>query len=170
MHRAFPDLHFVGLCHEIASLYQHLPLILDTPIENLSFRAGGLNHFSVLTDIHYVDSGKDAYPEVLEKAPDYFEKAMDFGHVMKKAWNAVNEIEMSAEEEIVHPWSERGVFRVLLEKFHCLPITTDSHIGEYVPWGQDAADHRAVMEFYVCLLYTSPSPRDATLSRMPSSA
>ena len=24
--------------------------------------------------------------------------------------------------------------------------------------------------FYTCLLYTSPSPRDATLSRMPSSA
>ena len=24
--------------------------------------------------------------------------------------------------------------------------------------------------YYVCLLYTSPSPRDATLSRMPSSA
>ena len=26
------------------------------------------------------------------------------------------------------------------------------------------------MSFHVCLLYTSPSPRDATLSRMPSSA
>ena len=25
-------------------------------------------------------------------------------------------------------------------------------------------------EFHSCLLYTSPSPRDATLSRMPSSA
>ena len=25
-------------------------------------------------------------------------------------------------------------------------------------------------EFNICLLYTSPSPRDATLSRMPSSA
>ena len=25
-------------------------------------------------------------------------------------------------------------------------------------------------QFVVCLLYTSPSPRDATLSRMPSSA
>ena len=25
-------------------------------------------------------------------------------------------------------------------------------------------------EIYTCLLYTSPSPRDATLSRMPSSA
>ena len=27
-----------------------------------------------------------------------------------------------------------------------------------------------VKEFHICLLYTSPSPRDATLSRMPSSA
>ena len=26
------------------------------------------------------------------------------------------------------------------------------------------------LEYYGCLLYTSPSPRDATLSRMPSSA
>ena len=26
------------------------------------------------------------------------------------------------------------------------------------------------VEMYTCLLYTSPSPRDATLSRMPSSA
>ena len=28
----------------------------------------------------------------------------------------------------------------------------------------------AKANFYYCLLYTSPSPRDATLSRMPSSA
>ena len=27
-----------------------------------------------------------------------------------------------------------------------------------------------IVSFYFCLLYTSPSPRDATLSRMPSSA
>ena len=27
-----------------------------------------------------------------------------------------------------------------------------------------------IQPFYTCLLYTSPSPRDATLSRMPSSA
>ena len=26
------------------------------------------------------------------------------------------------------------------------------------------------LDIYICLLYTSPSPRDATLSRMPSSA
>ena len=28
----------------------------------------------------------------------------------------------------------------------------------------------ALGDFFICLLYTSPSPRDATLSRMPSSA
>ena len=32
--------------------------------------------------------------------------------------------------------------------------------GEELPWAK----------MYSCLLYTSPSPRDATLSRMPSSA
>ena len=30
--------------------------------------------------------------------------------------------------------------------------------------------HVAQVQYYFCLLYTSPSPRDATLSRMPSSA
>ena len=29
---------------------------------------------------------------------------------------------------------------------------------------------RRLAKMYICLLYTSPSPRDATLSRMPSSA
>ena len=31
-------------------------------------------------------------------------------------------------------------------------------------------DKPFVRQAYLCLLYTSPSPRDATLSRMPSSA
>ena len=35
----------------------------------------------------------------------------------------------------------------------------------------DRMKHRAIREqFYDCLLYTSPSPRDRTRSRMPSSA
>ena len=33
---------------------------------------------------------------------------------------------------------------------------------------QDEIGHAHLL--YICLLYTSPSPRDATLSRMPSSA
>ena len=33
-----------------------------------------------------------------------------------------------------------------------------------------SGDATGALESYNCLLYTSPSPRDATLSRMPSSA
>ena len=60
--------------------------------------------------------------------------------------------------------------------------TEDIRPGEFEPVG--SADDVAVIPFssgttglpkgveltHVCLLYTSPSPRDATLSRMPSSA
>ena len=38
------------------------------------------------------------------------------------------------------------------------------------PLADGAPDLRGVWQVYNCLLYTSPSPRDATLSRMPSSA
>ena len=151
VHRAFPGLNFVGLCHEIASLYQHLPAILDTPIDGIVFRAGGLNHFSVLVEASFKASGKDAYPEILEKAADYFECVPDMGSVMKRllATASGEAVESDAEWRAgISPWAERGAFRVLLEKFHCLPITTDSHIGEYLQWAPEAADHQAVLDFY----------------------
>ena len=40
---------------------------------------------------------------------------------------------------------------------------------EYPP-GSQLKEAKLAMEFGVCLLYTSPSPRDRTRSRMPSSA
>ena len=42
-------------------------------------------------------------------------------------------------------------------------------VGHESTFSQDVSDNH-VLESWVCLLYTSPSPRDATLSRMPSSA
>ena len=44
-------------------------------------------------------------------------------------------------------WAERGVFKVLLEKFGYLPITTDSHLGEYIQWAPDVVDHKGVLDF-----------------------
>ncbi|MFT5441631.1 MAG: alpha-galactosidase [Myxococcota bacterium] len=151
VNRAFPDLKFVGLCHEIASLYQHLPLILNTPIRNIQFRAGGLNHFSVLVEARYRDSGRDAYPDILAKAADYFQNLPDMASLMKKLLAAEAGSTPGSEpalREGASPWAERGAFRVLLERFHCLPITTDSHIGEYLQWGHEVVDHKAVLDFY----------------------
>ena len=39
-----------------------------------------------------------------------------------------------------------------------------------VPLDDDWVDEMKYLHVLSCLLYTSPSPRDATLSRMPSSA
>ena len=36
---------------------------------------------------------------------------------------------------------------------------------QFIDWDNDG-----ILDCFICLLYTSPSPRDATLSRMPSSA
>ncbi len=173
VHRAFPDLKFVGLCHEIASLYQHLPLILDTPIDDLEFRAGGLNHFSVLVEARYRDGGRDAYPDILEKAADYFEHLPDLGSIMKKLFEASAGSTPGSEPALrqgASSWAERGAFRVLLEKFHCLPITTDSHIGEYLQWAPEVADHKAVLDFYVYYkkwtLRGDPEIRETRTERM----
>ena len=37
-------------------------------------------------------------------------------------------------------------------------------------YGEIGVGKTTFVKYLICLLYTSPSPRDATLSRMPSSA
>jgi len=45
------------------------------------------------------------------------------------------------------------------------------YTGQLKPKGSGKKGKPIIIDMYgVCLLYTSPSPRDATLSRMPSSA
>ncbi len=117
--RKYPDLRLIGLCHEVASLPMHLPRMLETPLSNLSFKAGGLNHFSVLLEVKYKDTGKDAYPDVRERAPAYFKDM-----------------------------PERDLFREILNRFGYLPITTDSHFGEYIQWAHDVVDHKGILNFY----------------------
>ncbi|MFQ5627568.1 MAG: alpha-glucosidase [bacterium] len=140
VHRKYPKLKFIGLCHEISSLKKHLPKLLETPLENIFFRAAGLNHFSVLLAVQRKDRGEDAYPEVLEKAPAYFETYI--------APFVENNLPRRRSAGFVSPWYERGVFRTILEKYHLLPITTDSHFGEYLSWAYDIADHKGILDFY----------------------
>ena len=49
-----------------------------------------------------------------------------------------------------------------------LPVVTDSSNAATI--FVSSQDNVSDAQFLHCLLYTSPSPRDATLSRMPSSA
>jgi alpha-galactosidase len=148
--RAFPDLKFIGMCHEIASLRRFLPLILGVPYEALEVRAAGLNHFSAVLTAKYKDTGADAYPDILAKAPALFGAmpSMDAIHKYFKEtgmWPEKPEDFAGVETEA---WPERGVFKVILEKFGLMPITTDSHFGEYIQWAYDVTDHKGILDFY----------------------
>ena len=48
--------------------------------------------------------------------------------------------------------------------------TTESDLKKFFPIEEWNKLHIQIIMYASCLLYTSPSPRDATLSRMPSSA
>jgi alpha-galactosidase len=148
--RKYPDLKLIGLCHEINSLRHHLPRFLGVPYEDLEIVAGGLNHFSILVKAVYKETGEDAYPDIREKAPAYFEKMPSLGAV-QKYFKETGEMPKSAEDLSgfeFEEWSERGLFKIILEDFGYLPITTDSHFGEYIQWAHDAVDHKGILDFY----------------------
>jgi len=151
VHRKYPELKFIGLCHEIASLEQHLPQILGVPFDNLMLRAGGLNHFSVLLSATYKNSGKDAYPDIRAKAPAYFENFPELSQIVDVFLETGEMPEpgnMPVAREGSIKWAERWIFRELFEKFGYLPITTDSHLGEYLQWAHDAGEHKGILDFH----------------------
>ena len=148
--RKYPDLKLIGMCHEISSLKAYLPFILEVPYEKLETRAAGLNHFSVLLEAKYRETGKDAYPDILAKAPGFFERFPSFGELMKmyKETGVMPSTTESFAGLPTESWPERDLFKVILEKFGLLPITTDSHFGEYIQWAYDSVDHHGILEFY----------------------
>ena len=149
--RKHPELKLIGLCHEIASLRYHLPHILGVPYDKLKTRAGGLNHFSILLEATYVDTGLDAYPDIRAKAPAYFANLpslSDEFKYFKETGRRPESPEDMANVTATEPWSERGLFKIILEDFGYLPITTDSHFGEYVQWAYEVVDHKGILDFY----------------------
>ena len=150
VHRAFPDLKFIGLCHEINSLEQYLPHVLGVSYDRLKVRAAGLNHFSAVLTAEYVETGADAYPDIREKAPSFFGNMPSLDTVFKYfketgQWPEKPEDFVALKTEA---WPERRVFQVILEKFGLLPITSDSHFGEYIQWAYDITDHKGILDFY----------------------
>ncbi|MGI5916416.1 MAG: alpha-glucosidase [Anaerolineae bacterium] len=145
--RRYPEIKLVGLCHEIHSLETHLPRLLNVPFDDLEVKAGGLNHFSVLLEARYRKTGKDAYPEIREKAPAYFECLPEFKDLVAQYLSPAPGAE-PALRGVERSWAERGLFRRILDIYGYLPITTDSHFGEYIPWAYEVVDHRGILDFY----------------------
>ena len=150
VHRAYPDLNFIGLCHEVKSLERFLPLILERPYTDLSVRAAGLNHFSAVHTATYNDTGADAYPDIRERAPHFFGNMplLDMARKYFKETGQAASVNENALDTITEAWPERRVFQAVLERFGVLPITSDSHFGEYIQWAYDVTDHKGINDFY----------------------
>jgi alpha-galactosidase len=73
----------------------------------------------VLLEAKYKDTGKDAYPDIRKKAPDYLAKGR-----------------------------ELGLVREIMRIYGYLPMTTDSHFGEYIQWAWECANLKDVRAFY----------------------
>ena len=98
----------------------------------------------------------------------------------------VGELQLVAKLDGDHQIGDEESFGVYVNLEHTNEIERESGgFTKYVQnqnsmmyaynYGRPTEDYRdkfsdAVKEAFACLLYTSPSPRDATLSRMPSSA
>ena len=127
----YPNLKFVGLCHEIASMERQLPNLMETSFSNIEVEAGGLNHLSILLRARYKDSGESGYPIIRKKFGSFYS-------------SLINDHEGGSSKA----GAERGVFFKIFEDYGYLPITTDSHLGEYIQWAHSIADHDGINEFY----------------------
>ncbi|MDA3941660.1 MAG: alpha-glucosidase [Spirochaetia bacterium] len=171
--RKYPNMKFIGMCHEIASLPRYLPSILNTEYSNLEIRAAGLNHFSILLEASYKDTKKDAYPDIRKNAPDFFKDEPGYSDI----WNytrqtgKIPETEGSVKRFISESadnsykrreWQDRTLFKEILRKFNYLPITSDSHLGEYIGWARESADLKGILDFYSFYRY-SLSKREAKI-------
>mgnify|MGYP003327099615 CR=1 FL=1 len=99
----YPEMKFIGLCHAIAEMERDLPELLDTKFENIEYRAGGLNHISILVDVKYKDSQLDDYTLISQKALEYYN-------------NYIIDFEKMNEQSTT-PGAERGIFLKLFETY-----------------------------------------------------
>ena len=121
--RKFPYQKFVGLCHELGNnAPQILPKILDTPMSNIEIKAGGLNHFGVVLEAKYRDTGKDAYPDIRQKGPTVLGRLAESGDL--------------------------SLIKFVLETYDYYAYTTDNHYGEYMSWAWEVADLPHGREFW----------------------
>src|SRR5665213_973597 len=84
-----------------------------------------------------------------------------------EVYNRIEGLEFHAEEDVGHP---KEKLKRLLHSYFTF-LHKNPEFTQMVQWGNvEGGQHIAKKQYVLCLLYTSPSPRDRQKSRMPSSA
>ena len=120
--RTAPNLKFIGLCHQIGALVQHLPRILNKKFENLKLKPYGLNHFGFLMGVEDISSGMDLMPKFNKIAPEYFKQH---------------------EERFEFSSLTFEVFK----RFGYFPYVGDNHLGEYLQFGEEFTETQDMVDW-----------------------
>ncbi len=144
VNRKYPEVSFTGLCHEIATLPDILSNMLGVPFSELETKSGGLNHFTILLKASYKANGKDAYPDIRKKAAAFLETLPELTDWLRETHKQTDVPATFKGRR----WSDRWLIKAILEHFGYLPITVDSHFGEYIQWAQGVVDHKGIIDFY----------------------
>lgn len=110
--RSVKNLKFIGLCHEIGSMVQHLPKMFNMPINELKMKVAGLNHFAFLFGLEDLSTGKNLIHSFNVNAMKYFKEHED-------------RFEFSTL-----------TFEVF-KRFGFFPYVGDNHLGEYLQFGEE---------------------------------
>ena len=127
----------------------------------------------------------EEFQEAIDAAQDLLNKKMTCAEVPKRTYHKVvraycylGKLEeaipvyrkairnLGHHQSYLQDYSSLLIFLSLTENF----TPAKNIFVKQMPYALVHKQEHDIQLFYICLLYTSPSPRDATLSRMPSSA
>lgn len=111
----------VGLCHGEQMGVEQVAEILGRPADEIETEVSGLNHFGVITSITEKGTGRDLYPELIER-----EKKTG------KLWK----------------WDELALSREMLHIYGVWVYPGANHIGEYMAWSDQFLASPQMQYFY----------------------
>jgi alpha-galactosidase len=106
------DIDFIGLCHQIQFLENHIPRMFEMDREDIRMTVAGLNHFGFLLDLKDVKHDQNLMEEFDEKALDYFKEHED-------------------------PFEFSTLTFEVYKRFGYFPHPGDNHLGEYLQFGEE---------------------------------
>jgi alpha-galactosidase len=106
------DLKSIGLCHQIGFLNNHIPKMLNRPLDHLRLKVVGLNHFGFLIGLEDFDTGKDLLPAFNARCINYFDGK----------WNRFEFSDLTFE---------------VYKRFGYFPHPGDNHLCEYIQFGDE---------------------------------
>lgn len=112
IHRKYPKIKFVGLCHQIGFLNYHLPKMFKKPLLDLKIICAGLNHFGFLVGLEDFQTGEDLLPEFNANCLEYF----------NEKWDRFQFSDFTNE---------------IYKRFGWWPFTGDNHLCEYIQFADE---------------------------------